>query len=313
MRRTFSFTSTLALILFALPGWAQQPTPPAPAQSPHTITVASGIMARQRLGGDNPIYPAIAKAAHIQGTVVLRASISADGKVTDLIVTSGPPMLQQAAIDAVRTWTYKPYLLNGKPVAVQTQVNIIFTLGDSSPATPSGAIAPPPQNGQTLPVHTETVTIPLTAPPDESAPPAHPVTLEQVHELMQLTGTTNLMKQLLDSMMPSLRHSMPPYFPADVLDDFEKSLLGSDFEGMLVHTYQAHLSTEDAAEIIAFYKTPAGQHMLAATPQILKDSQLAGQQLGEQTMMEVLQRHQAEIDAAKEKYESQHPWAAPKQ
>jgi periplasmic protein TonB len=76
-----------------------------------------------------PQYPAIAKAARIQGTVVLQATISKAGGIENLRVVSGPPMLQQAAMDAVRSWRYKPYLLNGDPVEVETTVNVVFNLG----------------------------------------------------------------------------------------------------------------------------------------------------------------------------------------
>ena len=63
------------------------------------------------------------------GTVVLQATISKTGTIEDLHVVSGPAMLQQAAMDAVRTWRYRPYLLNNEPVEVETTVNVIFTLG----------------------------------------------------------------------------------------------------------------------------------------------------------------------------------------
>jgi protein TonB len=76
-----------------------------------------------------PIYPPIAKAARVQGIVVLQANISKTGSIENLHVVSGPAMLQQAALDAVRSWRYKPYLLNNDPVEVETQVNVIFTLG----------------------------------------------------------------------------------------------------------------------------------------------------------------------------------------
>jgi protein TonB len=75
------------------------------------------------------MYPPIAKAARVSGTVVLQATISKTGAIENLTVTSGPAMLQQAALDAVRTWRYRPYLLNNEPVEVQTTVNVIFTLG----------------------------------------------------------------------------------------------------------------------------------------------------------------------------------------
>jgi protein TonB len=76
-----------------------------------------------------PQYPPIAKAAHMQGTVVLQATISKTGSIENLKVVSGPAMLQQAALDAVRTWRYRPYLLNNDPVEVETTVNVIFSLG----------------------------------------------------------------------------------------------------------------------------------------------------------------------------------------
>jgi protein TonB len=61
--------------------------------------------------------------------VILQATISKTGTIENLRVVSGPAMLQQAALDAVRNWRYKPYLLNGDPVEVDTQVNVIFSLG----------------------------------------------------------------------------------------------------------------------------------------------------------------------------------------
>ncbi len=76
-----------------------------------------------------PAYPIIAKTAGISGTVVLAATISKTGTIENLRVTSGPAMLQQAALDAVQTWRYRPYLLDGQPVKVETTVNVIFTLG----------------------------------------------------------------------------------------------------------------------------------------------------------------------------------------
>jgi len=75
-----------------------------------------------------PQYPAIAKASHTEGTVVLQAMISRTGTIEGLHVISGSPMLQQAAIDAVKTWRYRPYMLNGQAVEVETTVNVIFKL-----------------------------------------------------------------------------------------------------------------------------------------------------------------------------------------
>jgi protein TonB len=76
-----------------------------------------------------PVYPADAKKARIQGTVVLQAVVGKDGNVENLRVLSGPSQLQQSALDAVRQWTYKPYLLNGDPIEVKTTVNVNYSLG----------------------------------------------------------------------------------------------------------------------------------------------------------------------------------------
>jgi protein TonB len=75
-----------------------------------------------------PLYPVDAKKAGVSGTVVLGAIIGTDGTVKELHVVSGPEPLQQAALDAVRQWRYRPYLLNDEPVEVRTTINIIFTL-----------------------------------------------------------------------------------------------------------------------------------------------------------------------------------------
>jgi len=75
-----------------------------------------------------PVYPPEAKYAHIQGTVVLQAVISKTGDVVDLEVVSGPIELVVSAVNAVRKWKYRPYLLMGKPVAVSTQIVVNYVL-----------------------------------------------------------------------------------------------------------------------------------------------------------------------------------------
>jgi protein TonB len=112
-----------------LGGIGTGPAPVVKAATPKKIAVSSGVMAGNILVKTQPQYPAIAKAARIQGTVVLQATISKTGTIEGLTVVSGPPMLVQAALDAVRSWRYKPYLLNGEPVEVGTQVNVVFSLG----------------------------------------------------------------------------------------------------------------------------------------------------------------------------------------
>ena len=76
-----------------------------------------------------PTYPPLARAARIQGEVRLRAIISKAGTIENLAVLSGHAMLVAAAVDAVRQWRYHPYMLNGEPVEVETEVTVNFTLG----------------------------------------------------------------------------------------------------------------------------------------------------------------------------------------
>jgi periplasmic protein TonB len=97
---------------------------------PKIVPVSFGVMAGYLLEKTMPQYPAIARTTRTQGTVVVQATISKAGLIENLRVISGPPLLQQAAVDAVRSWRYKPYLLNGEPVEVETTINIVFNLGE---------------------------------------------------------------------------------------------------------------------------------------------------------------------------------------
>ncbi len=111
----------------ALPG-QPQPRVVRPAVSgPMRIStmVSEGLILHRTI----PVYPPIAIAMRAQGTVVLAATISKSGTIENLRVMGGPAILQQAALDAVRTWRYKPYMLDGQPVEVETTVNVVFTLG----------------------------------------------------------------------------------------------------------------------------------------------------------------------------------------
>jgi protein TonB len=67
---------------------------------------------------------------HVGGVVVLKAIINKEGHIRDLHVVKGPKILQDAALDAVRQWEYRPYLLNGEPVEVMTTINVVFALGN---------------------------------------------------------------------------------------------------------------------------------------------------------------------------------------
>jgi len=110
----------------SLPGQPTLPIvrPAAKTPLPVPSSIVEGLLILKTL----PPYPPIARASHLEGTVVLAATISKTGTIENLRVVSGSPMLQRAALDAVKTWQYKPYLLNGEPVEVETTVNVNFRL-----------------------------------------------------------------------------------------------------------------------------------------------------------------------------------------
>jgi len=93
------------------------------------ISVSAGVAQTMLMKRVDPEYPAAAKSAGISGTVLLQALIGKDGHILDLHAISGPSELQQAAVDAVQKWSYRPYLLNNEPVEVHTTINVVFAPG----------------------------------------------------------------------------------------------------------------------------------------------------------------------------------------
>ena len=106
----------------SLPPAAPIPKPPV------RLRVSSSMQQAQLITQIRPVYPKLAIAARIAGTVVLQAVIGKDGSIQNLQVVSGPPLLTRAALDAVAQWRYRPTLLSGVPVEVATQIDVNFTL-----------------------------------------------------------------------------------------------------------------------------------------------------------------------------------------
>jgi protein TonB len=96
--------------------------------TPQRVRVSQGVTQGLLLRRIQPTYPPLARQARIQGSVLLQAEISKDGTIENLHLISGHPMLAPAAIEAVKQWRYKPYVLNGEPVEVETQITVNFTL-----------------------------------------------------------------------------------------------------------------------------------------------------------------------------------------
>ena len=102
---------------------------PAPHAASSKIQVKPEIMSGQRISGENPKYPPDARAKKIQGAVVLDVIIGKDGAVENIRVQTTPDdSLAKSAVEAVRTWRYRPYLLNGDPIEVETTVNVVYNL-----------------------------------------------------------------------------------------------------------------------------------------------------------------------------------------
>ena len=98
------------------------------AATPQRVRVSQGVTQGLLIRKIQPNYPPLARQARIQGSVLLQAVISKDGAIENLRLISGHPMLAPAALDAVKQWRYKPYILNGEPVEVETQITVNFTL-----------------------------------------------------------------------------------------------------------------------------------------------------------------------------------------
>jgi TonB family protein len=121
--------ATCASALTLHTGVAELTPDTAQNAAPSKIHVKSDIMSGQKISGENPKYPPDARAKKIQGAVVLDVIIGKDGTVENIRVQKTPAeSLAKSAMEAVRTWRYRPYLLNGNPIEVETTVNVVYDL-----------------------------------------------------------------------------------------------------------------------------------------------------------------------------------------
>ena len=110
-------------------GVATSAAPPPPPKAAVTRTrVGGAVQAAKLINKVQPVYPPLARQTRISGTVKLHAIIGKSGNVEQLQVVSGHPLLVQSALDAVKQWRYQPTLLNGEPVEVDTEIDVIFSL-----------------------------------------------------------------------------------------------------------------------------------------------------------------------------------------
>ena len=99
-----------------------------PQPAPEKLKVSQGVSQGLLIKSVAPVYPPLARQMRVQGSVELMANIGKDGSITGIQLLSGDSVLARAAIDAVKQWKYKPYLLNDQPVEIQTQITVKFKL-----------------------------------------------------------------------------------------------------------------------------------------------------------------------------------------
>lgn len=126
---SFGMGDTLSNVLANPSGRGPNVTAAHASTSTKPTRISGGVAAGMLIDPIRPVYPAIARAAGISGTVIVEAIISRAGKVESLNVLSGPPMLRAAAMDAIRAARYQPFRLNGEPIEVQTTFTVNFKLG----------------------------------------------------------------------------------------------------------------------------------------------------------------------------------------
>lgn len=246
------------------------------AQTPQQNPVAQNPQAPLRIGGNVmekkvahmvfPVYPQIAKAAHVSGTVVLHAIIAKDGSVESLKVISGPDLLVGAAMDAVKQWKYQPTLLNGQPVEVDTTISVVFVLADGQPSNPPAAA---PQDG-----------VAVVVPKENPAPPIDPQLKASILKLLDVSHSVAMGQQAINGLSQQLRPALiaelPPTPHRDqIVDAYVAKLAalmaGQEFIDRISSIYAQYFSLDDVNTMIQFYQTPAGQHMLAAMPTVMTE------------------------------------------
>jgi protein TonB len=107
-----------------------QPIAQPPQVEKHPLKISEGVLQAQLISRIEPRYPTLAKQTKTEGIVRLHAIISRDVRITSLDILSGHPLLVQAALEAVSQWRYRPTMLNGEPVEVETSITVIFRLHD---------------------------------------------------------------------------------------------------------------------------------------------------------------------------------------
>ncbi|MGH9773517.1 MAG: TonB family protein [Candidatus Acidiferrales bacterium] len=263
---------------------------------PNSIRVGGKVAAANLVHQVMPVYPQIAKLAHIEGTVVLHAIIDEQGDVEELQFVSGPPMLMQAAMDAVRQWKYRPTLIDGQPVKVDTTISVVFTLDGNVPGAEQKSA--PAQKA-----------VPEGNPPPDWKPaegeiPAaeqKPIDPQLKADILKMLDVTHMIaiateggRKALEKQKPVFVASLPPTpHREEIADAFGDKVMAlfklPEFTDQIVAVYAKYFSDEDIRALTQFYETPAGQHYNAVIGQMLEDLTDAGQRAAADNLPRIFQ------------------------
>jgi hypothetical protein len=141
--------------------------------------------------------------------------------------------------------------------------------------------------------------------PGTPTPPAHPITMEQTREMLDLMNYKKIEENNWSQMI-AMNKQAAPFIPAGVWTDVQTNIDGIDYATLMQPIYAKYLSQEDAAKALEFYKTPAGKRVLQSMPPMLGESVAAAQQKGRQVGREAIEKHRPEIEEAQKKYQAEH-------
>jgi TonB family protein len=201
----------------------------------------------------------------------MECTISPQGNVVDVKVLRGIPLLDGAAVDAVKQWIYTPTLLNGVPVPVIMTVTVKFKLsgGPSSAEAAPKAVAPAPE---------------ATGPPEK---------LADIRRLLELNGSHATSSAFLDAIVWQLRSQARPETPPEFWQALGEELRAERLEDMAVPIYDKHFTHDEIREYIRFYETPAGLKLGATMPVLARESLAAASSRAPALVQKLMERLRA--------------------
>ena len=260
-------------------------TDPNPATSlpPKVVKIHPAPGTRIKIGGTvtaakivdkvSPVYPPLAKQTRVQGTVRLHVIIAKDGSVQQLEVLSGHPLLVQSALDAVRQWRYRPTLLNGDPVEVDTTIDVIYSLNEDKPQdTPKLMTLAPSIDPQ---LRADIVEMMKTAHMQQTSQEAGKAIFEKLRpQLFINIKDETLRTKIADSFLEKLLHT------------FDEE----EFREGIVTAYAKYFDDSEIKELAKFYQTPAGQKFNKVAGNLTADLMELGQTVAKHDLPNIFQQ-----------------------